>query len=96
MINVLPSSPGLIKELVCKSQRNSWHTGFTVLVGSRNFEKGEAAAQSIGSAAHAVQLDVTDQASVTAAAERIRNEFGRLDLLGQQRGDFEYRTEARM
>jgi NAD(P)-dependent dehydrogenase (short-subunit alcohol dehydrogenase family) len=55
--------------------------GFTVLVGSRNFEKGQAAAHSIGAAAHAVQLDVTDPASITAAAERIRKEFGRLDVL---------------
>ncbi len=55
--------------------------GFTVLVGSRNFEKGETAAKSIGASAHAVQLDVTDQASITAAAERIRKEFGRLDVL---------------
>ena len=55
--------------------------GFTVLVGSRNLEKGQTAAKSIGAAAHAVQLDVTDQASITAAAERIRKEFGRLDVL---------------
>jgi len=55
--------------------------GFTVLVGSRNLNKGETAAKSIGAAAHAVQLDVTDQASITAAAERIRKEFGRLDVL---------------
>jgi NAD(P)-dependent dehydrogenase (short-subunit alcohol dehydrogenase family) len=34
--------------------------GFTVLVGSRNFEKGPTAAKSIGANAHAVQLDVTD------------------------------------
>jgi NAD(P)-dependent dehydrogenase (short-subunit alcohol dehydrogenase family) len=55
--------------------------GLTVLVGSRNFEKGQAAAKQIGMGAHALQLDVTDQASITAAAERIRNEFGRLDVL---------------
>jgi NAD(P)-dependent dehydrogenase (short-subunit alcohol dehydrogenase family) len=55
--------------------------GFTALVGSRNLENGEAAAKSIGAAAHAGQLDVTDQASIAAAAERIRNEFGRLDVL---------------
>lgn len=55
--------------------------GFTALVGSRDLENGEAAAKSIGVAAHAVQLDVTDQASIAAAAERIRNEFGRLDVL---------------
>ena len=57
--------------------------GFTVLVGSRNFEKGQTAARSIGADAHAVQLDVTDHKSVAAAAERIREEFGRLDVLIQ-------------
>ncbi len=55
--------------------------GFTVLVGSRNLDNGEAAARSIGADAHAIQLDVTDQASIAAAAERIRVEFGRLDVL---------------
>jgi len=55
--------------------------GFTVLVGSRNLEKGETAAKSIGPDAHALQLDVTDQASIAAAAERVRNAFGRLDVL---------------
>jgi len=55
--------------------------GFTALVGSRNFERGEAAAREIGPDAIAIQLDVTDHASIAAAAERIRNEFGRLDVL---------------
>jgi NAD(P)-dependent dehydrogenase (short-subunit alcohol dehydrogenase family) len=55
--------------------------GFTVLVGSRNFERGEAAAREIGPDAYALQLDVTDRASIFAAAERVRNEFGRLDVL---------------
>ena len=55
--------------------------GFTVLVGSRNLERGEAAAKEVGPDARALQLDVTDQASIAAAAERIRNEFGRLDVL---------------
>jgi NAD(P)-dependent dehydrogenase (short-subunit alcohol dehydrogenase family) len=63
------------KELVAK--------GFTVLLGSRNWQRGESAAHSVGSGAHAIQLDVTDQASVAAAAERIRREFGRLDILIQ-------------
>ena len=36
--------------------------GLTVLIGSRNLEKGEAAAKSIGPDARAVQLEVTDQA----------------------------------
>ncbi|MFZ0643215.1 MAG: SDR family oxidoreductase [Candidatus Acidiferrales bacterium] len=55
--------------------------GFTVLVGSRNFERGEAAAKQIGPDAHALQLDVTDQASIIAAEKRICEEFGRLDVL---------------
>ncbi len=55
--------------------------GFTVLVGSRNFERGEAAARIIDGHARALQLDVTDQASIAAAAMRIHGEFGRLDVL---------------
>ena len=55
--------------------------GLTVLVGSRNFERGEAAAREIGPGAIALQLDVTDKASIAAAAERIRKELGRLDVL---------------
>ncbi len=53
----------------------------TVLVGSRDPAKGEAAAKEIGPGAIALQLNVTDGASIAAAAERIRAEFGRLDLL---------------
>jgi NAD(P)-dependent dehydrogenase (short-subunit alcohol dehydrogenase family) len=61
------------KELVAK--------GVTVLVGSRNFKRGEDAASGIGPGAIAIQLDVTDRASIAAAAGRISAEFGRLDLL---------------
>lgn len=61
------------KELVAK--------GHTVLVGSRNLSRGEAAAKEIGPGAIALQLDVTDRSSIAAAAEYIRREFGRLDLL---------------
>jgi NAD(P)-dependent dehydrogenase (short-subunit alcohol dehydrogenase family) len=59
--------------------------GLTVLVGSRSLERGEAAAKEIDTAscAYALQLDVTDQASIISAAERIQNEFGRLDVLIQ-------------
>ncbi len=60
--------------------------GFLVLVGSRNLQRGEAAAKSIGAGARALQLDVTDRASVTAAAERIRHEYGHLDVLVNNAG----------
>lgn len=55
--------------------------GLTVLLGSRNAERGETAAKEIGPGAIPIQLDVTDAASITAAADRIREEFGHLDLL---------------
>ena len=55
--------------------------GFIVLVGSRNLERGEAAARTIDGDARVLHLDVTDQVSIAAAAEHIRKELGRLDVL---------------
>jgi NAD(P)-dependent dehydrogenase (short-subunit alcohol dehydrogenase family) len=60
--------------------------GFTVVVGSRNLEAGEIAAKSVGDDARAVQLDVTDQDSIAAAAARIGDELGRLDVLVNNAG----------
>jgi len=54
---------------------------FTVLVGSRNLAAGERAAKTIAGDARAVQLDVTDRASIAAAAARISAECGRIDVL---------------
>ncbi len=60
--------------------------GLTVLVGSRNLERGEAASKEIGPGAIPMQIDVTDQISISAAAELIGTEFGRLDLLVNNAG----------
>src|SRR3954471_23790603 len=57
--------------------------GLTVLVGSRNFEHREVAATGLGPGAIPLHLDVTARASIGAAAERIRTELGRLDVLVQ-------------
>lgn len=57
--------------------------GFTVLIGSRDLARGEDAAGAVDGDARAVQLDVTDHASVAATAARIREELGRLDILIQ-------------
>jgi NAD(P)-dependent dehydrogenase (short-subunit alcohol dehydrogenase family) len=59
---------------------------FTVLVGSRNLERGETAAKTIKGDARAIQLDVTNQPSIAAAAACIKNEFGRLDVLVNNAG----------
>lgn len=55
--------------------------GHKVFVGSRNLKRGEDAAREIGEGAIPLQIDVTDRASIAAAAERIRTEAGHLDLL---------------
>jgi len=60
--------------------------GVTVYVGSRDLARGEAAAAEIGAGATALQIDVTDLASIAAAAGRIRADHGRLDLLVSNAG----------
>jgi NAD(P)-dependent dehydrogenase (short-subunit alcohol dehydrogenase family) len=59
---------------------------FTVLLGSRDLQRGQAAAQTVDGTAHAVQLDVTDPASVAAVAQRIDREYGHLDVLVNNAG----------
>lgn len=54
---------------------------FIVLLGSREVFRAEQAAGTISGDARAVQLDVTDLASIAAAAVHIRRELGRLDVL---------------
>jgi NAD(P)-dependent dehydrogenase (short-subunit alcohol dehydrogenase family) len=58
----------------------------TVFVGSRDLARGEAAAAEIGDGATAIQIDVTDIASIEAAAATIEHAHGRLDLLVNNAG----------
>ncbi|PYE80597.1 SDR family NAD(P)-dependent oxidoreductase [Pseudoroseicyclus aestuarii] len=60
--------------------------GLIVLIGARDIAKGRIAAEEIGERAHAIQLDVTDQSSIDAAAARIAQDFGRLDVLMNNAG----------
>ena len=55
--------------------------GLTVVLASRNLDRGKAAAQTIDGDVHALQLDVTDPVSIAAAAAQIEQQFGRLDVL---------------
>jgi Short-chain alcohol dehydrogenase of unknown specificity len=55
--------------------------GYTVYVGSRDFQKGKAAAELLGGLAKAVQLDITDSDSIDAAVKTVENESGYLTLL---------------
>jgi NAD(P)-dependent dehydrogenase (short-subunit alcohol dehydrogenase family) len=55
--------------------------GLTVLLASRNLERGQVAAHKIAGDVHPIQLDVTDEASIQAAAAQVEQQFGRLDIL---------------
>lgn len=58
--------------------------GMTVLIGARDPRRGEEAAAALraaGGDAHAVTLDVTDPATVQAAAKQVEERFGHLDVL---------------
>jgi NAD(P)-dependent dehydrogenase (short-subunit alcohol dehydrogenase family) len=53
--------------------------GFVVYVGSRDLARGEAVAAEIH--ARAIQIDITARASIDAAAARLRDDVGHLDVL---------------
>jgi NAD(P)-dependent dehydrogenase (short-subunit alcohol dehydrogenase family) len=59
-------------------------TGHTVLLGARSAERGNAAAQALAADeldVRFLQLDITDEESVGAAATWVERTFGRLDVL---------------
>lgn len=58
--------------------------GHSVYLGARDLERGRVVAESIG--AHAIAIDVTDDASVTTAVEHLRQEVGALDVLVNNAG----------
>lgn len=69
--------------------------GDTVLLGARDIGATTQAAAEIGGNTHAVQLDVSNQASVDAAAQKIVADFGHLDVLVNNVGGvFDYAQQA--
>ncbi|MFD3838122.1 SDR family NAD(P)-dependent oxidoreductase [Streptomyces sp. NPDC058642] len=74
---------GATKGLGLETARQLVAAGHTVYIGARNAERGRRAAERLG--ARSVPLDVTDDASVRAAAKTIEAEGG-LDVLVNNAG----------
>lgn len=71
---------GANKSLGFEAARRLIGLGHTVFVAARDEQRGRAAVAKLGPNARFVQLDVTDDASVTAAAARVKEQGG-LDVL---------------
>ncbi|WP_043723908.1 SDR family oxidoreductase [Kutzneria sp. 744] len=77
---VTGANKGIGREIVAQLAAR----GMTVLLAGRNPELVEPAAAELG--VRAVILDVTDDASVAAAAKLVQAEYGRLDVLVNNAG----------
>lgn len=83
---------GANKSLGYETARRLIEAGHTVLVGARDPERGQAAAEALG--ARFVQIDVTDDASVAAAAADVEAREGGIDVLVNNAGVYEPHVPA--
>jgi len=75
---------GANKGIGLETARQLGKQDVTVLVGARGAGKGKAAVEKLrkeGIDAHAIEIDVTDPASIKSAADQVERDFGRLDIL---------------
>jgi NAD(P)-dependent dehydrogenase (short-subunit alcohol dehydrogenase family) len=79
---------GANKGIGLETARQLHAKGITVILGSRDLARGEAAANSIGAgeSLRVIKLDVGSEADRNAAVEYIEKEFGRLDILVNNAG----------
>ncbi|MBA3472208.1 MAG: SDR family oxidoreductase [Rubrobacter sp.] len=73
---------GLGREIV----RQLTERGITTILGSRDEEKGRAAAEGMEGDVRVRQLDVTDEKGIQNLARDVEEEFGRLDVLVNNAG----------
>ena len=70
--------------------RNLAGAGCTVLLGARNAERGQQTVRQLEQAGiediHFLEIDVTLQHTIKAAAEQIESRYGRLDILMNNAG----------
>jgi NAD(P)-dependent dehydrogenase (short-subunit alcohol dehydrogenase family) len=79
---------GANKGIGLETARQLHAKGITVIIGSRDLARGQAAAKSIGEgeSLQVIKLDVASEAARNAAVEYIEKEFGRLDILVNNAG----------
>ena len=75
---------GANKGLGLETVRRLRDAGHTVLLSARDVDRGKRAADELG--VEFVPIDVTDDASVDAAADHVRGRHGRLDVLVNNAG----------
>jgi NAD(P)-dependent dehydrogenase (short-subunit alcohol dehydrogenase family) len=80
---------GANKGIGLETARQLGAQGVQVIVGARDLAKAESAAAQLrkdGIAAEALRIDVTDAASIAAAAQEVEQKHGRLDILVNNAG----------
>lgn len=80
---------GANKGIGLETARQLGKREITVLLGARDSSKGKAVAEKLreeGIDAHALEIDVSDPASIKAAVARVERDFGRLDILVNNAG----------
>ena len=80
---------GSNKGIGFETTRQLGKRGYIVLLGARDPDRGKSAAaklQDAGIDARFVHLDLADRATIRAAAQRIENDFGKLDVLVNNAG----------
>lgn len=60
--------------------------GYTIVIGSRDLERGNEVAGELGEQVTALQLDVTDLESIDRSIASVEEQFGRLDVLVNSAG----------
>jgi NAD(P)-dependent dehydrogenase (short-subunit alcohol dehydrogenase family) len=80
---------GANKGIGLETARQLGKTGVHVIIGARDAAKGRAAVESLqaaGLSAETIELDVTQEPSVKAAAQTIMQQHGKLDILVNNAG----------
>jgi NAD(P)-dependent dehydrogenase (short-subunit alcohol dehydrogenase family) len=88
---------GANKGIGLETARQLGRQGISVLLGCRDLARGAAAVAGLakdGVTARAIALEVTDAASIQAAAAQVAKEHGRLDILVNNAGILDHAAEV--